>query len=89
MARSTTNSIWAMINQKAIPLKLYSNLVDELDKEASVTGYKRNRIINDAVSLYLKAADTRRRIRAYTSLDDKQWELRKFLEQWLPETQYW
>lgn len=78
-----------MINQKAIPLKLYSNLVDELDKEASVTGYKRNRIINDAVRHYLKAADTRRRIRAYSRLDDKQWELRKFLEQWIPETQYW
>ena len=78
-----------MINQKAIPLKLYTNLVDELDKEASVTGHKRNRIINDAVSFYLRAADTRRRIAVYTRLDDKQYELRKFLEDWIPETQYW
>lgn len=47
------------ITQKAISFKIDIRLLDELDRECGL-GYKRNRLINDAVAMFLEARDARR-----------------------------
>lgn len=50
-----------MITQKQISLKLNFATLDELDMEVSLGHNNRNRIINDAIRLYIDMADTIRR----------------------------
>lgn len=81
-----------MINQKALSLKLDVSVLEELDKEVQVTWRKsRNRIINEAVKMYLCAQETRRRARAHgvgSPVCDK--EVAEFLKTWiLPEANYY
>lgn len=80
-----------MINQKALSLKLNVDILEELDKEVSVTWKSRNRIINEAVKMYLCAQETRRRARAHgvgSPVCDK--EVAEFLKMWvLPEANYY
>lgn len=49
-----------MVNQIAISVKLDSGLLDELEKEVTTSGKRRNRIINEAIALYVKYQDARR-----------------------------
>lgn len=53
-----------MVNQIAISAKIDSWIIDELDREIAASGKKRNRIINDALRIYFKYQDARRRDRA-------------------------
>ena len=53
-----------MANQIAISAKIDSWIIDKLDREIAASGKKRNRIINDALSLYFKYQDARRCDRA-------------------------
>lgn len=80
-----------MINQKALSLKLNVDILEELDKEVSITWKSRNRIINEAVKMYLCAQETRRRARAHgvgSPVCDK--EVAEFLKMWvLPEANYY
>lgn len=80
-----------MINQKAILLKLDVSVFEELDQEVSTTWKSRNRIINEAVKMYLCAQETRRRARAHgvgSPVCDK--EVAEFLKTWvLPEANYY
>lgn len=73
-----------MITQKAMCLKLDVNTLEQLDKEASLGWKSRNRIINDAVSLYLELQDHKRRVRSYQSMSDKEDEVRKFIRKQFP-----
>ena len=52
-----------MITQKAISLKINTDLLQELDEETRLSWYKRNAHINKAISLYLEFLDLRRRVR--------------------------
>lgn len=52
-----------MITQKAISLKINTDLLQELDKETRLGWTKRNSHINKAISLYLEFLDLRRRVR--------------------------
>lgn len=80
-----------MINQKALSLKLNVDILEELDQEVSTTWKSRNRIINEAVKMYLCALETRRRARAHgvgSPVCDK--EVAEFLKTWiLPEANYY
>lgn len=49
-----------MVKQKTICLKLDNWLMEELENECRVSGEKRNRLINKAVTLYIRYLDTRR-----------------------------
>lgn len=49
-----------MVNQTAISLKIDSWVLQELDKEVAASGKRRNRIINEAIALYIKYQDARR-----------------------------
>lgn len=49
-----------MVTQKAISLKIDTELLQELDQECAVRGSKRNQLINRAIGLYLRYVDTRR-----------------------------
>ncbi len=73
-----------MVTQKAICLKLDVDTLEQLDKEVSLGWKSRNRIINDAVSLYLELQDHKRRVDAYQSLSDKEDEVRKFIRRQFP-----
>lgn len=80
-----------MINQKALSLKLNVDILEELDQEVNMTWKSRNRIINEAVRMYLCAQETRRRARAHgvgSPVCDK--EVAEFLKTWiLPEANYY
>lgn len=58
-----------MINQKPISLKIEYSLLEMLDKEVSTGWKKRNTLINEAVAMYLKFLDCRRRVRYYERID--------------------
>lgn len=49
-----------MVNQILISLKIDSRVLQELEKEVAVSGKRRNRIINEAIALYIKYQDARR-----------------------------
>ena len=51
-----------MINQKAISCKIDYCVYDALTQEAHVSGRKANRIIIDAIVMYVRWADMCRRI---------------------------
>lgn len=80
-----------MINQKALSLKLDVSVLEELDKEVQVTWKSRNRIINDAVRLYLDTLDTQRRARAHgVGSPECDKTVAAFLKHWiLPEANYY
>lgn len=80
-----------MINQKALSLKLNVDILEELDQEVNMTCKSRNRIINDAVRLYLDRLDTQRRARAHgVGSPECDKAVAAFLKQWLlPEANYY
>lgn len=49
-----------MVNQTLISLKIDSWVLKELEKEVAASGKRRNRIINEAIALYIKYQDARR-----------------------------
>lgn len=49
-----------MVSQKLMSLKIDPWVLHELEKEVAASGKKRNRIINDAIALYVKYQDARR-----------------------------
>lgn len=48
-----------MITQRQLCVKLDAYTFDRLDQECQYTGRKRNKIINDAVRMYLDAVSAR------------------------------
>lgn len=51
-----------MITQTAIGCKLDCDILEDLKTEAAISGKKCNRIINDAIVIYIHWADMCRRI---------------------------
>lgn len=64
-----------MITQKLISYKIDTKLLEDLDKEVSLGWKRRNTLINEAVFMYLRVIDARRRIRNCGSVQDKLREL--------------
>lgn len=60
-----------MITQKPISLKIDAKILEDLDKEAALGWRKRNWHINQAIAMYLRVMDARRRIRCAGSVQDK------------------
>lgn len=77
-----------MITQKPISLKIDTSLLEELDREVALGWRKRNGLINEAVRTYLILADSRRRIRAYGSVEDQVRELDQLIKKLLPGLAY-
>ena len=75
-----------MITQKPISLKINTSLMEELDREVSTGWRSRNGLINDAVRMYLRVLDARRRIRSYAGLDDKERALKELCNELVPES---
>lgn len=74
-----------MVTQKAICVKLDTYTLEQLDKEVSLGWKKRNRIINEAVSLYLELQDRKRRVRSYQDPSDKEYQVCEFIRRQFPE----
>ena len=75
-----------MITQKAISLKLNTKTLEDLDREASLGWAKRNWHINQAVMMYLKVLDDRRRIHCMGSREDKLKAMQDLLAELVPES---
>lgn len=71
-----------MIRQTPISLKIDSYLLREIDIEVSLGYQKRNRLINEAIRMYLDAKDTKRRWRLANSIEDKAAEYSQFNLRW-------
>ena len=74
-----------MVTQKPISLKIYTDLLEELDYEASLGWRKRNAIINDAIRYYLKLKDARRLYKAVVLDKNQEKVLNDFLWEQFPE----
>lgn len=77
-----------MITQKAISLKLNLQTLEDLDKEASLGWAKRNWHINQAVAMYLKVMDARRRIHCLESKEKKLKAMKDLLAELVPESRW-
>ena len=71
-----------MVNQKAISVKLDVDTLQQLDIECGLGYMKRNRIINEAVRMYLDAKDTKRRWSLTSSIVEKAAEYAQFNLRW-------
>lgn len=77
-----------MITQKAISLKLNKQTLEDLDMEASLGWAKRNWHINQAVVMYLKVMDSRRKIHCLGSKEDKLEAMKDLLAELVPESRW-
>lgn len=71
-----------MVHQKAISVKLDVDTLLQLDRECDRVGMKRNRIINEAVRMYIDALETKRRWRLAPSIVEKATEYGQFNLRW-------
>lgn len=71
-----------MITQTPISLKIDCYLLKEIDIEVSLGYQKRNRIINEAIRMYLDAKDTKRMWELATSIDEKASLYEQFNRRW-------
>ena len=78
-----------MVTQKAISLKIDTELLQELDKEVDTGWMKRNTHINQAIAFYLELKDTRRRIKCFVNEEDKKREANIWLRHHFPEIAEW
>lgn len=78
-----------MVTQKPISLKIDTELLQELDKEARLGWRKRNCIINQAIALYLDVQDLNRRLNCYQDASLKHDEVEKFLRKRIPNAATW
>ena len=78
-----------MVTQKPISLKIDCSLLEDLDKEVMCGWRKRNSHINEAIKLYLEYLDTRRRMKIFGNLEDKNDEFQKFVKKWFPDMYNW
>lgn len=58
------------VNQQPISARLDYDVLHAVDQEAYMSGIPRNRIINDAIKLYVAVADARRRHGMYNKLKE-------------------
>lgn len=70
--------------QKPVLVKIDTETFYELEQEVSLGYMKRNRIINEAIRMYIDAKDTRRRQRTAPDVIDKNHELEQFTLRWFP-----
>lgn len=77
----------AMITQKPISLKIDASILEDLDKEVALGWRKRNNLINQAIAMYLRVMDARRRIRCAGSVQDKLKQLEDLESFVVPEAQ--
>lgn len=77
----------AMITQKPISLKIDATILEDLDKEVTLGWRKRNNLINQAIAMYLRVMDSRRRIRYASSIQDKLKQLEDLESFVIPEAQ--
>lgn len=77
-----------MITQKPISLKLNMQTLEALDQEASLGWAKRNWHINQAVVMYLKVIDERRRIHCLGSKEEKLKAMKDLLAELVPESRW-
>lgn len=75
-----------MINQTAISARIDNVTLWKIEQETMVSGFKRNRIINDGARLYLDLLDTRREFLMHTDPEVKKKILSGFLRKWMPES---
>lgn len=77
----------AMITQKPISLKINTKILEELDKETGLGRGTRNWHINQAIAMYLRVIDARRRIRCCGGVQDKLKQLEELESFVVPEAQ--
>lgn len=63
-----------MITQKAISAKIEYGVFEELERESFTSGKKKNRIINDAIRMYVDMQDLKRYL-ACVKTDSKRFHM--------------
>lgn len=71
-----------MTNQKAILVKVDNSIYEELEKETRLGYMKRNRLINEAIRMYIDAKDTKRRWNLAKGIAEKAGEYAQFNLRW-------
>lgn len=61
-----------MITQKAISAKIEHGVLEELERESFASGKKKNRIINDAIRMYIEIQDLKRYLECIRNVKQKQ-----------------
>ena len=77
-----------MITQKPISLKINTQTLEALDQEASLGWAKRNWHINQAVDMYLKVQDIRRRLHSLGGRKEKIKAMKDLLGELVPESKW-
>lgn len=70
-----------MITQKAISVKINYGVLDELDKEVSASGIKRNKLINRAIWYYIRNKDNQRKYMC-NIMTDREYIDSTFIQPW-------
>lgn len=71
-----------MVTQKAISARIDKKLLQELDLEVAIGTGNRNKIINDAVRMYMDFLDTQRQCAVIADLQGRYAERELFLARW-------
>ena len=78
-----------MVTQKLISLKIYRDLLDDLDVEVALGWRKRNSLINEAIHFYLELKDAQRRIKCRGSRREQLDVIDDFNKKWFPQAFAW
>lgn len=73
-----------MITQKPISFKIDTYTLQQLDEEVRLGYMNRNKAINEAVRMWLDAADTARRRRCTPDAAKQSVWLAEFIQRWFP-----
>lgn len=71
-----------MVTQKAISVRIDKKLLQELDLEVSIGTGNRNKLINDAVRMYIDYLDTARQIEVLSNQNAQYITRLKFSSRW-------
>lgn len=71
-----------MVNQKLISARIDHTVLWQIEQEAMLGHYTRNRILNEGARLFLDVLETRRNLACYDEPELQQKILKGFLKRW-------
>lgn len=74
-----------MVTQRLISARIAETTLWEIEQETMVSGFKRNRILNEGARLWLSLTDARRECRAHPDSEYRMKALIRIVKLWFPE----
>ena len=74
-----------MVTQRLISARIAETTLWEMEQETMVSGYKRNRILNEGARLWLSLKDARRECRVHPDPEHRMKALIRIVKLWFPE----